>query len=277
MSCERAVTIGPSRRGLRWLGGALLGHFAFVCIVKFSGGKGAELLWISHVGLLLTGLGLILSSRLLWTTALTLVVVPHTLWIVDCVVGLATGDFPLDLTNYVTQAGPLEWLGTAHHFYLLPLLLALFLRDRVWPVEAWPLSIAVFLGLTVVSRGLTPPTDNVNWAFGVCPEWDTPAVSAINRLGGSVHLLLLNAFVAGMILTPTAWGLSRLAARSRGGGRGGSAGVQWERRSGRGGRSSGPSSADRAGGKSELGRARWLLTATRREPRESATENTPPV
>ena len=31
-----------------------------------------------------------------------------------------------------------------------------------------------------------------------------------------------------------------------------------------------------AGGKSELGRARWLVTPTRREPRESATEKTQP-
>ena len=32
----------------------------------------------------------------------------------------------------------------------------------------------------------------------------------------------------------------------------------------------------RAGGKSELDRARWLVTPTRREPRESATEKIPP-
>ena len=31
-----------------------------------------------------------------------------------------------------------------------------------------------------------------------------------------------------------------------------------------------------AGGKSELDRVRWLVTPTRREPRESATEKTPP-
>jgi|GEM_PF-2356970 len=30
------------------------------------------------------------------------------------------------------------------------------------------------------------------------------------------------------------------------------------------------------GGKSGLGRARWLVTPTRRKPRESATEKTPP-
>ena len=34
--------------------------------------------------------------------------------------------------------------------------------------------------------------------------------------------------------------------------------------------------AVKAGGKSELGRARWLVTPTRRKPRESATEKTPP-
>jgi hypothetical protein len=32
-----------------------------------------------------------------------------------------------------------------------------------------------------------------------------------------------------------------------------------------------------AGGKSELGRARWLVTPTRRKPRESATETIPPA
>lgn len=32
-----------------------------------------------------------------------------------------------------------------------------------------------------------------------------------------------------------------------------------------------------SGGKSELDRARWSLTATRGNPRDSATENTPPM
>ena len=32
-----------------------------------------------------------------------------------------------------------------------------------------------------------------------------------------------------------------------------------------------------SGGKSGLARARWSLTATRGDPRESATENTPPM
>src|SRR5690606_35922923 len=54
------------------------------------------------------------------------------------------------------------------------------------------------------------------------------------------------------------------------------------RRSRRGDRSAGSCRIfgfghSRPGGKSELGRARWWLTATRREPRESATENIPPA
>jgi len=54
-----------------------------------------------------------------------------------------------------------------------------------------------------------------------------------------------------------------------------------DRWSGRGDRSVDPSVAcprqGRPGGKSELGRARWSLTTTQRELRESATENIPPA
>ena len=38
-----------------------------------------------------------------------------------------------------------------------------------------------------------------------------------------------------------------------------------------------PAACRRPGGKSELGRARWSLTATRSDPRDSATENIPPA
>jgi len=122
----------------RWIGAALLVHFAVVCAVKAAKGCPEEILWMSHVGLLLAGLGLVGRSTLLVCTALLCILLLHGLWVFDCVAWWMGGSFPLSITSYLEEADAWVWLGTAHHFYLAPLLVVLVLVRRSMPRHSFP-------------------------------------------------------------------------------------------------------------------------------------------
>jgi len=122
----------------RWIGAVLLVHFAAVCAVKVAKGRPEEILWMSHVGLLLAGLGLVGRSALLVCTALLCILLLHALWVFDCVSWWIGGSFPLGITGYLEEADTWVWLGTAHHFYLAPLLVVLVLVRRSMPRHSLP-------------------------------------------------------------------------------------------------------------------------------------------
>lgn len=188
----------------RWIGAALLVHFGVVCAVKISSGRGEEILWMSHVGLFLAGLGLASCSVPMVTIALTGVLVLHGLWLLDCLCWWMLGVFPLGATNYLVEADAWDWVATAHHFYLAPLLVVMVRRHRRWPDETLLGATAAYLILTVISRAVTTPAANVNYAFGVLTALDHPLVDLANRLPGPLYLLGLNAFVCALVFGPTA-------------------------------------------------------------------------
>lgn len=188
----------------RWIGVALLLHFAVVCAIKFYSGQSEEVWWMSHIGLLLAGVGLVARSALLVETALIAILIPHGLWLFDCLTWMVFGTFPIGVTHYLVEANVWTWIATAHHFYLVPLLVLIVLRHGVCQVVALTAAIAVYLFLTVISRAALSPANNVNWAYGVRTGLDHPLVDAINRVGGSAYLLGLNAFVVLTMFVPTA-------------------------------------------------------------------------
>jgi hypothetical protein len=199
----------------RWIGAALLVHFVVVCAVKISSGRGEEILWMSHVGLLMAGLGLVSRSVLMATTALTCVLVLHGLWLLDCLCWWTFGVFPLGATNYLVHADAWDWVATAHHFYLAPLLVVIVLRHRQWPDETLLGATAAYLFLSAISRAVTTPAANINYAFGVLTALDHPLVDLANRLPGSLYMLGLNAFVCALVFGPPALVGQRWARRIR--------------------------------------------------------------
>lgn len=186
----------------RSIGVLLLVQFAAVCIIKIHLGIAHEILWMSHVGLLLAGLGLALQSSVLIGTSFICVLVLHGLWLTDCVVWLIRGRHPLGITNYLDDAATLVWLATLHHFYLAPLLLLVVRRLKTWPKEAMLAAIALYLALTVISRGWLPPAANVNYAFGVLTSLDNAFLDWANRQPGWLYMLGLNAFVVVFMFWP---------------------------------------------------------------------------
>jgi len=189
----------PTRRAL---GGLMLAHFGLIVAVKIATGVAGEILWMSHIGLLLAAVGLLLDSPLLVATALIDVLVLHGLWLTDCIAWMLTGVFPLGITTYLRTAGAATWAATAHHFYLVPLLLGIVRPRAVRTPDTLLAAIAVYLLLTVISRACVQPALNVNFAFGVNFGPQVPLLEWGNRQPGTIYLPLLNAFVAVVMLTP---------------------------------------------------------------------------
>lgn len=202
----------------RVLGGALLGHYIFVVGLKLSRGRPEDLLWMSHVALLLAALGLLTRRPRLLSTALTCVLLLHTMWLVDAAVGLTAGLFPLGIATYLADADALTWIGTLHHFYLVPLLIVLVVRCRCFEPAVLAAASALFAVLSILSRCLTPPSVNVNSAFGL-PRWDLPVFDLVSGLPAVPYLLALNAIVTGVFFFPAAALLLRRAGRMTSAGR----------------------------------------------------------
>jgi hypothetical protein len=199
------VTEAANSNGMRpqrLIGGILLANYMLVVIVKVATGRAIELLWMSHVGLLAAGAGFICGSELVIYAAFVGLAGLHGLWLYDAGAAFLTGAHPLGITRYLSSATLANWLGTLHHFYLLPLLVAWVSRRPGARIEALLLAIATFLALTVICRFVCSPADNVNFAYGVdvtprfrLSEWG-------NRQSASVYLVGLNTFVALVYFAP---------------------------------------------------------------------------
>ena len=122
----------------RWIGLFLILNYLLICAVKIDKGAPAEVWWMSHVGLLLAGLGLVLNRALLVAAALISILVLHALWLVDCICWWTIGTFPLAITNYLAHANAKDWIATSDHFYFAPLLIVVLAKHRSFSVEAAP-------------------------------------------------------------------------------------------------------------------------------------------
>ena len=199
----------------RWIGCLLLANFVIVCAIKIGYGIAGDIWWMSHVGLLLAAVGFLRRSALLICTALISVLALHSLWLVDYVVWLLTGHFVLGVTKYLDGAEFGVWVATAHHFYLAPLLLITLCHCRRCPRASFPVAVALFVSLSLISRSLLAPANNVNFAFRVDTGLDLALLDWVNRLPGSAYLVALNAAVAAGFLLPVYIGLRCLCAERR--------------------------------------------------------------
>ena len=207
MTAVQPIAVRLSRAAELRLGWLLFGQLAVVCVVKLSRDIGSDLAWISHVALLLAAIGLTVRSPLMLTTALTCVLVPHAMWLLDFAGWMAIGTFPLGVCGYLADADVWTWSATLHHFYLMPLLLFCFARERRVPPTTLPLAVAIFVSLGLLGRTVLSPARNVNYAWSLLPTVDHPALSWFNALPNSVYLPLLTAMVTGLCFLPAAWRL----------------------------------------------------------------------
>ena len=161
-------------------------------------------MWMSHVALLMAGIGLLSGRRVLTSGALVAVVVPHTVWLIDAAGVLLGRGSPMGITRYLEGAELGVWLGTLHHFYLLPLLLIITLRWRLWHRGALLMAVSVGVLMTFLSRVLLSPESNVNYAYNMLGAVDHPLIRAMNGLPAPLYLLALFVVVCGFMYLPTA-------------------------------------------------------------------------
>jgi hypothetical protein len=199
-----ALRGAPDRDRLgRIVGAILLVQLTVTAAVKIATGAAADLLWVSHVALALSAAGFLLRRPMLLAVALTMIAVPHAAWIVDSVVTGAGGRSPLGLTRHLMGADALAWLASAHHVYLLPLLLVA-VRRRGYPRGALATAIALVVALSLLARLALPAPSNVNYAHRLLPGIDHPLSWWMNGLPPLAYLSLLNGAIAAGVLVPTA-------------------------------------------------------------------------
>lgn len=175
-----------TQRTSRVLAAALLLHFAALCWLKLTAHEPGELVWISHVTLLLAGLALMMQSSRLVALAFVSVAGVHALWVFDAIVGAITGHFPVGVTNYVETCDWATLAATVHHAYLAPVLFWwLWTRGPLAPGD-WLRALAGGVGLMtllcLLSRLVLPAQVNANVAHALFPESTASAFRWYNRL-----------------------------------------------------------------------------------------------
>lgn len=193
------------------LGAAMIVHFVLLVALKLSRGIEGELLWLSHVGLLLAGVGVLARSPLLVGAVFVLTTAVHALWCFDAAVGVCTGSFPLGLTAYVTTADWMVLTLTMHHVYLSPVC-AWWIRRNAGDIRgAWWLALVLLVLLTGLSRAFIPAAMNINMAHTVFPR-SSGLWAWYNALPAGWFLLLHASTCGVVLLAPGMLLLERMSA-----------------------------------------------------------------
>lgn len=151
------------------LGAALAAAYLYVVATWVASARPEEGLWLSHLSLLLAGIGFATGSAALLGGTLVGIFVFHSLWCFDALAWILASRFPMGITYYLEGATAAQWLATLHHFFLFPLLAYALLRERALGRSAWPMACALFALAVFLARALTPAAANVNGAFAPPP------------------------------------------------------------------------------------------------------------
>ncbi|MFG0257471.1 MAG: hypothetical protein ACF8GE_06185 [Phycisphaerales bacterium JB043] len=189
-----------------------LAHFVGLAMLKHSLEREAEMLWVSNVSLVFVGVALVLSLPLLSKIALTLIGVPHTLWVADAAFGVLLGFHPLGMVAYLSHVDYLQILATSHHLYLLPMLLLIHHRFRSLDRVSLLSALACYMYLVLVCRVATDPQLNVNWVFVPFPSFTQEWIRGLDALQPALMLSALVGVVALIAMIPVTL-VSQLAQR----------------------------------------------------------------
>lgn len=195
----------------RWPAGILLLHVALLVALKSARGIEGELLWISHVSLAIAAAGFLLRSAQLLAIAFVAIAALHTTWMIDFVVGMTTGSFPVGMADYLPTADAWTWLATSHHAYLTPLLAVMLWKRDVPIMRTFVLVVLLYTYLVIVSRLLIEPGFNVNRAHHVFLQWDHHFARNTNALPTAQFIPGLIAVVSTCFFAPSAFALRMLA------------------------------------------------------------------
>lgn len=166
----------------------MIGHFAFLTIRCFYKGDPENILWVSHVGTLIGGIGSIARNRLLISIALVSLAGHHIFWMIDTVTWLVTGTFPFGTTMYLKDANICDWLQSSNHFFSMPLLFILTYFQGGIKRHAWIGSSLLFALLAVLSFSISPAASNVNSVHQLWPGLDRSFLAGMDHLPPILYL-----------------------------------------------------------------------------------------
>ncbi len=201
---EAAQPINDSKPIPRWPAALLLAHLALLIILKFNRGLEPELLWISHVAMGIGAAGFLLRSAPLLALAFVSIAGLHALWLLDAVVGMTTGSFPVGMAMYLPTADAWTWIATSHHAYLAQYIGVFLIGRRVNVLGTFCASFVLFLYLVTASRLFLEPVFNVNRAHTIFLGWDHHFAHNSNALPAIQYLSGLAATVAVLFFFPSA-------------------------------------------------------------------------
>jgi len=173
----------------RFVGLFLISHFVYLTIRCFYKGEPENILWVSHVGTLIGGMGAMVQSRLLISIALVSLAGHHSFWMIDTFTWLFTGHFPFGTTTYLKDANILDWLQSANHFFSMPLLLILAFFQGGIKRHAWIGSSLLFAILAVLSSFISSVSSNVNSVHQLWPGLDTSFLWGLDQLPSAIYLV----------------------------------------------------------------------------------------
>jgi len=179
----------------RFIGVFMISHFVYLLIRCFYKGEPENILWVSHIGTLIGGIGAMMQSRLLVSVALVSLAGHHSFWMIDTFTWIFTGVFPFGTTTYLKDANILDWLQSANHFFSMPLLLMLAYFQGGIRKHAWIGSSLLFAILAVLSFFSSPVSSNVNSAYQLWVGLNTSFLSGLDQLPSALYigaLVLIN-------------------------------------------------------------------------------------
>jgi len=185
-----------SPQGLHLLFGILMiSHFVYIVLRCFYAETLEDILWISHVGTLIGGLGAIFQNRLLISVALVSLAGHHGFWLIDTLTWILTGNFPFGTTTYLRDADIYGWLQSSNHFFSLPFLLVLAFFQGGIKKHVWVWSSLLFALLAVMSVSISPESSNVNSVHQLWPGLDQSFLSGLDQYPPGFYvgtLILMN-------------------------------------------------------------------------------------
>jgi hypothetical protein len=148
---------------LAWLGFVWLA----VYVPAYAWAYGlANFLFLCNIGVMLTAVGLIVSSRLLLSSQAVAAPVIALAWGLDAGWRLVSGHHLYGGTEYMWDASlPAFTRALSLYHVFWPLLLFACLRRGGYDRRGWSLQATIAAGALAASRLATPAADNINFAF----------------------------------------------------------------------------------------------------------------
>ena len=133
----------------------------------------APILWMSYIGLILLGIGILRKNSYLIASQVNILLIPYIFWNIDFYYYLINGNSLFAIVDYVFTSGPL--LGkiiTSQHLFNIPLSLYCLYLIKLKKSDAWKISFFQIAAVFFVTRLVTMPEENVNCVFRNCANFD---------------------------------------------------------------------------------------------------------